>query len=94
MRLSITPMENPEYLALRDRSERLALMWGIGHVLFVLFLAFALIAPVGVAMVVLIDSEVTGERAWSAAVSCVAFAMLIATCGFAVRRYAAKKGKV
>ena len=94
MRLSITPIANPEYLALRDRSERLASIWCIGHVLFVLFLALALIMPVLFAMVGLIDSEVTGERAWSATLSCVVFALLIATFGFAVRRYAAKKGKV
>jgi hypothetical protein len=69
-------------------------MWGIGHVLFVLFLAMAVVAPVGVAMVAMIDADVTRERAWTAIESSVAATLLFAVIGFVVRQYAARKGRV
>ena len=61
MRLSVMPFKHPEYSALLERSESLALLWGIGHVCFILFLVMALVAPIGVAMVAMIDSDVTRE---------------------------------
>ena len=35
--------DTSEYLALQERSESLALLWGVGHAFFVLFLALALV---------------------------------------------------
>lgn len=93
MRVSVTPFRHPEYSALRERSESLALMWGIGHVCFVLFLVMAVAAPIAVAMAAMIDADVTRERAWSAIESSVAASLFFAAIGFAVRRYAAKKGR-
>jgi len=93
MRLSVAPFRHPEYSALRERSESLTLLWGIGHVFFVLFLVIALAAPICVAMVAMIDSELTRERGWSLLESWVSAALFIAAIGFAVRRYAAKKGR-
>jgi|SRR5581483_6482922 len=94
MRLSVAPFRHPDYSALRGRSETLALVWGVGHLVFVLFLAFALIVPFGVAMVAAIDSEVTSQCAWNAITSGVSATLLIAALGFGARFLAAKKGKL
>jgi hypothetical protein len=50
MRFKAKPFRHPEYDALRAQSESLAFLWGIGHGFFVLFLAMAVVAPIGVAM--------------------------------------------
>jgi hypothetical protein len=94
MRFSVTPFRHREYLALRERSESLALLWGVGHAFFVLFLALALITPLGVALVAMIDSDITGERAWSVAEASTVATLLFAAIGFAARRYASKKGGI
>jgi len=70
----------------------LALLWGMGHVFMVVFLAIALVAPLGVVMVAMIDPACTSERAWDLAVSCTAAALLVSAMGFAVRLYAKKRG--
>ena len=93
MRSSVTPFRHPEYSALRERSESLALLWGIGHVVFVLFFALALATPLCVAVVAMIDSEVTKERAWSCAEAATGATLLFAAIGFGVRQYASMKGR-
>jgi hypothetical protein len=93
MRFRVTPFRHPEYSALLERSQPLALLWGMGHVFMVVFLAIALVAPLGVVMVAMIDPEFTKERAWDLAGSCMATALLVSAMGFAVRLYAKKRGK-
>jgi len=93
MRFSITPFSHSEYSALRKQSESLALLWGIGHVFFALFLTFALVAPVAVAMAAMIEPEISRERAWDVAQTSMAAGLLISTIGILVKWYASKKGK-
>ena len=90
----IKPFTNPKYQALKQRSGFLATLFGLGHVFFVLFLALALILPVGIIGMLMIDSGLTKERAWDVMTSSVAASLLIATIGFGVRQYIAKKGGV
>lgn len=94
MRLSVAPFRHPDYSPLRKRSGALALVWAIGNLVFVLFFAFALVVPFGVAMVAAIDSEVTIQLAWNVITSCVAGALLIAALGFGARNFAIRKGKL
>ncbi len=92
MRFRVSPFSHPEYLRLRERSEPLANLWGFGHAVFVVFLALAVAAPVGVAMAAMIDTEISRDRVWDVAESSAAAALLFAPIGFAFRRYARKKG--
>ncbi|NOS71580.1 MAG: hypothetical protein HOP33_16850 [Verrucomicrobia bacterium] len=90
----VKPFTHPKYEALRQRSEFLATVWGVGHVFFVLFLAMALVEPLGVAMIAMIDPDLLKDRIWDFIASSVAATLLIAAIGFGVRQYAAKKGRV
>jgi len=89
----VKPFSHPTYEALRQRREFWATVWGIGHVVFVLFLALALVEPLGVAMVVMIDSDLTKGRGWIVGTSGVAASLLVAAIGLGVRHYAATKGR-
>jgi uncharacterized membrane protein (DUF485 family) len=93
MRFSITPFSHSEYSALRKQSESLALLWGIGHAFFVLFLTFALVAPIAVAMAATIEPEISSERARDVAGSSMIAGLLISAIGVLVKWYANKKGK-
>lgn len=94
MRLKITPFNPPQYAALRKRSESLAFMWGMGHVFFVLFLIMAIVAPISVVLAAMIDADLTRERSLDVIESSIVASLLISGIGFAVRQYAAKKGKI
>ena len=94
MHLKITPFSHPQHTALRKQSESLALMWGMGHVFFVLFLAMAIVTPISVVIVAIFDADLTKERALDVTESFIAAALLLAGIGLAVRQYAAKKWKV
>jgi len=93
MRFSITPFSHSEYSALRKQSDSLALLWGIGHVFFVLFLTFALVMPVAIALAAMMAPEISSERAWDVAGSSMAAGLLISAIGILVKWYASKKGK-
>jgi hypothetical protein len=92
MRLRVTPFTHPEYLALHKRNPSLALLWSMGHAFMVVFLAMALVLPLGVAMRALTDSKLTLGRARDLAVTCMTAALIISATGFAVRRYAKTRG--
>jgi hypothetical protein len=92
MRFSVTPFEHPDHTALLERSQSLARLWEMGHVFMVVSLAIALVVPLGVLMVAMIDRDVTSERAWDVAESGAAAALVISALGFAARRYAREKG--
>lgn len=93
MRFKVTPFTHPEYEALRLKSEFLASMWGTGHVFLVVFVTFALAVPVGIAMDAMIYPEFGGEAAWDTADSIMGAALIIAVIGYAVKRYASKRGR-
>jgi hypothetical protein len=65
----------------------------MGHVFFVVFLAMAFAIPFGIVMLTLIDPEILKDRAWDVGGGSVAGALIVAAIGFAVRRYASKKGR-
>jgi len=92
MRFRATPFVHPELSRLRERNESLARAWELGHVIFVLSLALAFAAPVGVALVALVDPEVPRERLWSAGIASAAACTFFAAIGFGIKRYASKKG--
>jgi hypothetical protein len=92
MRLTKT-FRSAEYALIRERSESLALVWGMGHVFFVVFVALALATSFAVGLAVMIDPEDTRHRAWDAIVSSMGAMLIIAAIGFAVRWYASKKAK-
>ena len=93
MRFRATPFKHPEYSALQERSESLASLWAIGHIVFVLFLVLTFTIPLGAVMVMMIGPEVSRERVWSAIEAGVGAALLFAAIGFAVKRYASRKGR-
>ena len=94
MRLKITPFNHPQYAAFRKRSKSLAAMWEMGHVIFVVYLAMAIVAPISVVLGSMIDTDLTRERALDVTESFIGAALLISGIGFPVRQYAAKKGEV
>lgn len=94
MRLKAKPFSHAKYDALRHRNESLALLWGVGHLVFLLFLVLALVGPIGVAMAAMINPDVPKDRAWSAATACVVGSLLISSIGLAFKFYARRKGGV
>lgn len=92
MRFKVTPFVHPEHSRLQKRSESLARLWEVGHVVFVLFLALAFATPVAVGLVPLVDRDLPWERAWSVASASAAACGLIAAIGFAIKRYATRRG--
>ncbi len=93
MRFRAAPFKHPEYSALQERSKSLASLWATGHIVFVLFLVLTFTIPLGAAMVMMIDPVVSKGRVWSAIEAGVGAALLFATIGFAVKRYARWKGR-
>ena len=90
---SVTPLRHPEYSALLERSQSLALLWGMGHFVMILFLVVALVVPLGIVMQAMIDPVFTKERAWVLAKSSTGAALFCSVMGFAVRLYARQRGK-
>jgi hypothetical protein len=93
MRFRVTPLLHPRYLELQKRSASLARLWEFGHAVFVVFLSLAIVSPVAVALVPLIDRDFPWARAWSAGVASSAACGLFAAAGFAIRVYARRKGE-
>lgn len=93
MRLKVEPFRHAEYDAIRERSESLAMIWGMGHVFFVVFVALALAMPVAVALAVMVDPDDTRHRAWDVIEGGMVACFIIAAIGFAVRWYASKKAR-
>lgn len=93
MPLKITAFTHPEYGALRQRSETLAVWWGVAHVFFVLFAVMAVAMPLAIALVSLICSDVSKERLLSVGISSFAACFIISALGFCIRRFVSKKGR-
>ena len=92
MPLKVTAFTHPEYDALRQRSETLALWWGVAHVLFVVFVSMAVAMPLVLVLVALISSDVPQDRLLSVGISFSAACLIISALGFCIRRYVGKKG--
>ncbi len=93
MRFKAVPFTHPDYEALQKRSKALSLVWGIGHITFVVFLAMAFAVPFGIMTMILIDPEILKDRVWDVGGGSVAAALLVAGIGFAAKWYASWKGK-
>ena len=93
MRFKISTVSHPEHTVLKKWSKGLALLWGIGHTFFVVFLAMALAAPTGVVILGIMDPDVTKEHVWDVAISSMGAALFIAAVGFTLKWYASKKGR-
>jgi hypothetical protein len=89
----VKPFTHPKYEALRMRSESLALLWGAGHAVFVVFLACALVEPLGWTMAEMINPDLLKDRFWDLMESSVMATLFIAAIGFVVRQCAARKGR-
>jgi hypothetical protein len=92
MRFKISPFSHPQYSALRERSESLATLWGLGHIGLALALAIAIGAPLALAMAAIINPE-TGARAWDAGVALLGAAALVAATGALLKWCAIRKGR-
>jgi hypothetical protein len=92
MRFKVSPFSHPDYSALRERSESLATLWGIGHIGLALALAIAIAAPLALAMAATINPE-TSARAWDGGVASLGVAALVAISGALVKRYAIRRGR-
>jgi len=93
MPLKVTAFTHPEYDALRQRSETLAVWWGVAHVFFVLFASIAVAMPFVLVLVALISSDVPKERLLSVGISSSAACLVISALGFCIRRYVGKRGR-
>ncbi|HEY3857674.1 MAG TPA: hypothetical protein VGO67_25100 [Verrucomicrobiae bacterium] len=91
--MKATPFSHPDYSALRERSQFLATVWGIGHVFMVVFFAIAIVVPFGVGMIRMVAPDLIEGRTWDSTASCMAAPLLISAIGFAARLYAKKKGE-
>jgi hypothetical protein len=91
--MKITAFTHPEYDALRKRSERLAVWWGVGHVFFVLFAIMAIAMPLAMALVPLISADVPKERLIAAAQGSLFACSLISALGYLLRRYVSRKSR-
>jgi len=83
---------NPDYAAIKRRSESLALIWVLGHAFFIIFAAAACMMPGVLALVALIDPETVRGRALSVGATIITACLTIAAFGFAGKRYAKWKG--
>ena len=83
---------HPEHTVLRQRSESLANLWGVGHVFFVLFGFLACAMPGVIVLIVVIDPDTLRGRVWSTGAGTVSASLLVALLGLMVRRYAWRKG--
>jgi len=93
MPLKVTAFTHPEYDALRQRSETLALWWGVAHVFFVVFASMAAAMPLVLVLVALISSDVPKGRPLSVGISFSAACLIISALGFCIRRYVSKRGR-
>jgi hypothetical protein len=93
MPLKVTAFTHPEYDALRQRSETLALWWGVAHVFFVVFASMAAAMPLVLLLLALISSDVPKERLLSVGISFSAACLIISALGFCIRRYVSKRGR-
>jgi predicted PurR-regulated permease PerM len=91
MPLKIKAFAHPEYDALRQRSQTLALWWGVAHGFFVIFSVMAVAVPLVLALMALIGSDVPKERLLSAGISSSIACLIISALGFCLRRYLSKK---
>ena len=93
MQLKATRVSNdPDFAAIKRRSEALALIWVLGHGFFIIFVAAACIMPGVLALVGLIDPETLRGRALSVGGSIISACLVVAFLGFAAKRYAKWKG--
>ena len=83
---------NPDYAAIKQRSESLALTWVVGRAFFTIFVAAACVMPGVLVLVALIDPETLRGRALSVGGAIISACLLIAVIGFAATRYAKWKG--
>jgi hypothetical protein len=93
MRFRVTSFRHPDYLALLEKSQPLALLWGMGYVFMVVFFAIAMVVPFGVMMIGMIAPALIQGRAWDLVASCTLAPLLVSAIGFVVRLYAKKKGE-
>ncbi len=93
MPLKVTAFTHPEYDALRQRSETLAVWWGVAHVFFVLFAVLAVAMPFVLVLLALISSDIPKERLLSVGISFSAACLIISALGFCIRRFVSKKGR-
>ena len=84
--------KDPEYAAIKQRSESLALTWTLGHALFLIFVAAACVMPGVLALVALIDPETLRGRVLSVGVATVSACLVVAALGFTAKRYAKWRG--
>jgi len=91
--MKIAAFTHPEYDALRKRSERLAVWWGVAHVFFVLFATMAIAMPLAIALVPLVSSDVPKERLLSVGISSSVACLFISALGYLVRRYVSSKSR-
>ena len=83
---------HPEYAALKQRSESLALTWGVGHAFFLIFVTAACAMPGILLFVVLIDPETLRGRALSVGGTTISACLVMAALGFAAKRFARWRG--
>jgi hypothetical protein len=88
MRFKVAPYRHPEHSKLLEKSKFLAGLWMLGHAYMVIFLAAALVAPLGILLLRFINPEIIEGRAGDFLASTVAACLLISVIGFAVRKYA------
>jgi hypothetical protein len=93
MRFKVAPFTHPDYGALKLRSEFWAIVWGMGHLFFVLYLAIACAMPALLAIVALIDADILRGRILDVGGASVTACLLIAGLGFTTKRYATKKSR-
>jgi hypothetical protein len=93
MLLKVTAFTHPEYDALRQRSEKLAVWWGVAHVFFVVFASMAAAMPLLLVLLTFISSDVPKERLLSVGISFSAACLIISALGFCIRRFLGKKGR-
>jgi hypothetical protein len=92
MRFKATAFTHPEYNTLKRHSEAWAMVWGIGHLTFVIFLVVACSIPPALVAVALIVPE-TRNGLLNKGVSIVASSLLVAAIGLAVKKFARKRQK-
>jgi len=92
MRISLLASKYPEYLDLRARSRSLALVWQLGHACLALSV-LTIFCAVEVLVINSMDSELTTEHDRSFVDTFIGITVLFIGVGFALRKYAIKKGR-
>ncbi len=91
MAFKIAPFDHPDYRALRKRSESLALLWGVGYAINVLFLTVFFTVPLLVSILALISPQLSTDRVWSTLSVSMIATLFVATIGWLMMRYAARE---